>query len=102
MGTMGIAMRWSGPGTGWSDMGADKYDMVRVSKPSMARGGQAGAEDKDGVERAHARNCRARPGDGSRARAGGQAASRLGLEEQRSAGSEAEDGMGWDGTQRDG
>jgi hypothetical protein len=73
MGTMGIAMCWSGPVTVWSGIGIGMYDMVLVSKCSMAVRGLAGDGGDVGVGQAHARDGREaltmrkeRPGRGAR------------------------------------
>lgn len=56
MGTMGIAICWSGPVTVCRGMGMGMYDMVLVSKCSMARGGLAVVGDGVAVDGAHTRD----------------------------------------------
>jgi hypothetical protein len=56
IGTMGIAICWSGPVTVWCGIGIGMYDMVLVSKCSMALCGLAGRGECIGVEWAHARD----------------------------------------------
>jgi hypothetical protein len=56
IGTIGIAICWSGPVTVWSGIGIGMYDMVLVSKCSMAVCGLAVDGEDVGVEWAHARD----------------------------------------------